>query len=164
MGGADGGSFKIVTGASEDSNEVKLQAQDPLDYEDKASYAVTVTATDSDANSATLPVTITVTPVDEMPVVSGSGEGCEENTDKTGYECEYAENGNDAVATFTATDPEGNPVSWDLDETGGDDHALFVISKDGVLSFKSSPDYEASGRQRARGGRTGHRQRLRHHQ
>ena len=75
----------------------------------------------------------------------GSGAGCEENSDKTGYDCEYAENGNDPVATFTATDPEGNPVSWDLDETGGADHLLFAISKDGVLSFKSSPDYEASG-------------------
>ena len=76
--------------------------------------------------------------------VSGSGAGCEENVAKTGYECEYAENDTGAVATFTATDPEGTPVSWDLDDTGGADHALFSISKDGVLSFKSSPNYEAS--------------------
>ena len=74
-----------------------------------------------------------------------SGAGCEENSDKTGYDCEYAENGNDPVATFTAKDPEGAVVSWDLDPDGGTDHALFSISKDGVLSFRSSPNYEASG-------------------
>ena len=78
--------------------------------------------------------------------VSGSGAGCEENVAKTGYECEYAENGTGPVATFTATDPEGAAVSWDLDSTqAGLTSALFSISKDGVLSFNSSPDYEAYG-------------------
>ena len=142
VGGADGGSFKIDTGDL-DSNEVKLQAQDPLDKEEKASYAVTVTATDSDGNMATLAVTVTVTDVDETPAVSGSGAGCEENADEMGYDCEYAENGKDPVATFTATDPEGAAVSWDLDTDGGTDHALFAISKDGVLTFKSPPNYES---------------------
>ena len=46
---------------------VQLEAQDPLDIEEKASYAITVTATDSAGISATLPVTITVTPINEMP-------------------------------------------------------------------------------------------------
>ena len=78
--------------------------------------------------------------------VSGSGAGCEENTDKTGYDCEYGEEGTGPVATFTATDPERGPVSWDLDTTGGAgaDHVLFRISKDGVLTFKASPNFEAS--------------------
>ena len=138
VGGTDGGSFKIVTGV-QGSGEVKLQAQGPLDIEEKGSYAVEVTATDSDGSSATLSVTVTVTPVDEMPVVSGSGAGCEENAAKTGYDCEYAENDTDPVATFTATDPEGAAVWWDLD---GADSGLFSISKDGVLSFKSPPNYE----------------------
>ena len=143
VGGADAASFKVIT--DNGASTVKLQAQGPLDIEEKASYAVTVTATDSAGNSTTLPVTITVTSIDEMPVVSGSGADCEENAGKTGYECEYAENGTGPVATFTATDPEGNPISWDLDETGGADHASFSISKDGVLSFNTSPDYEETG-------------------
>ena len=74
-----------------------------------------MTATDSAGISATLPVTVTVTNVDEMPDVSGSVAGCEENAEKTGYECEYAEKGTGPVATFTAIDPEGAAVSWDLD-------------------------------------------------
>ena len=66
---------------------------------------------------------------------------------------EYAENGTELVATFTATDPEGRPVYWSLatvdvpgvDGIGSgdeDDHAEFSISSNGVLSFKFAPDYE----------------------
>ena len=141
VGGTDAASFKVVP--DNNAGTVKLQAQDPLDYETKKSYSVEVTATDSDGEMATLAVTVTVANVDEMPAVSGSGANCEENANKTGYDCEYAENGTDPVATFTATDPEGAAVSWDLDTTGGDDHALFSISKDGVLTFDDSPNYES---------------------
>ena len=68
---------------------------------------------------------------------------------------EYPEKGMDAVATFTAEDPEGRMVYWslapaatdpdgdgDLDTTDAADAAEFSISSDGVLSFKFSPDYE----------------------
>ena len=66
---------------------------------------------------------------------------------------QYAENGKDAVATFTATDPEGRPVYWSLLSTGtpgditADDYAEqdhFSISANGVLSFNFPPDYEAA--------------------
>ena len=68
---------------------------------------------------------------------------------------EYAENGMDPVATFTATDPEDRMVYWTLAPAGDDpdgegdlavpdaaDAAEFSISADGVLSFMFSPDYE----------------------
>ena len=52
---------------------------------------------------------------------------------------EYPENGTDAVATYTATDPEGTAItSWSL---GGTDADAFTI-EGGVLRFKKSPDYE----------------------
>ena len=66
----------------------------------------------------------------------------------------HPENSTDAVATFTATDPEGRTVYWSLATTEdvtaaagvtGDDNEdaeHFMISSDGVLSFKFSPDYE----------------------
>ena len=69
----------------------------------------------------------------------------------------YAEGGKDAVATFTAEDPEGvTPITWsiptgdpdggagDLEATDNIDSDFFEIDKDGMLKFKSSPDYEAS--------------------
>ena len=51
----------------------------------------------------------------------------------------YPENDTGAVATLTAVDPEGESINWDL---SGDDAAVFSI-ENGVLRFKSSPDYES---------------------
>ena len=52
----------------------------------------------------------------------------------------YAENGTDAVATYTAAGPESDSATWSL---SGDDAGLFSISRSGgVLTFRSSPDYE----------------------
>ena len=51
---------------------------------------------------------------------------------------EYAEDRTDAVATFTATDPEGADISWSL---AGTDESAFKIAG-GVLTFAKSPDYE----------------------
>ena len=57
---------------------------------------------------------------------------------------EYAENDTGAVATFTATDPEGESIVWSLATGGVDDMEVFSI-ENGVLRFKSSPDFEAPG-------------------
>ena len=52
---------------------------------------------------------------------------------------EYPENGTDAVATYTATDPEGTAIaSWTL--AGTDDAAFTIVG--GVLRFAKTPDYE----------------------
>ena len=52
----------------------------------------------------------------------------------------YAENGTDPVVTYTAVDPEGKSIVWSLAETT--DYQDFSIVN-GVLRFKSSPDYES---------------------
>ena len=52
---------------------------------------------------------------------------------------DYAENRTDAVAMYSATDPDRSAiVSWTL---AGDDAGDFKI-EDGVLSFREAPDYE----------------------
>ena len=52
---------------------------------------------------------------------------------------EYAENGTDPVATYTAVDDDGDEiVSWTLD---GADAGDFMI-ENGVLTFSKSPDFE----------------------
>ena len=70
-------------------------------------------------------------------------------------EFEFEENSTDSVAVYTATDPEGEDIVWSLlDENVVDgvqvdgvqvedhpDHDDFSIDG-GVLTFKSSPDYE----------------------
>ena len=56
---------------------------------------------------------------------------------------EYAENGTAPVATLSATDPEGDDITWTLDEAAGD-NADFEIGEDtGVLTFKDPPNYES---------------------
>ena len=52
---------------------------------------------------------------------------------------DYAENGTGPVATFSATDQDGDAIEWSL---GGDDNGDFTIDG-GVLAFKSSPNYES---------------------
>ena len=56
-------------------------------------------------------------------------------------EYDYAENGEDPVATFSATDPDvdADDIEWSLD---GPDKGLFEIDG-GVLTFEDSPDFEA---------------------
>ena len=66
------------------------------------------------------------------------GPSCEANSAGTEITCSYDENGTDPVADFTAMDPEGQGVDWDLD---GPDASKFTIDG-GVLSFKKSPSFE----------------------
>ena len=51
---------------------------------------------------------------------------------------DYAENGEAAVATYTATDPEGETITWTVT---GTDAGVFSITA-GVLEFLTSPNYE----------------------
>ena len=104
-----------------------------LDTETKDTYTVTVTATDPSGLSATITVTIKVTNVDEAPEIMLGGLGI------SGMRSvRYAENGTDAVATYTAVGPESDSATWSL---SGDDAGDFNISRSGVLTFRSSPDY-----------------------
>ena len=51
----------------------------------------------------------------------------------------YAENASAAVATYAATDDEGNDIAWSV---AGADAGLFAIDADGELTFKASPNFE----------------------
>ena len=153
LGGADAALFSVTRLTEDDQattiNEtgqpqISVKSTTELDYETKSSYTVTITANDgSDASNATAMITVKiyVTDVDEEPKVAGP------------QTVTYAENGTGQVARFTARDPEGaTPTQWSLatatvddiivdgDITDADD---FKISSDGVLSFMSSPNFEA---------------------
>ena len=104
-----------------------------LDYETKTSYMVTVIATDSFGATASIDVTITVTAVNEGPVISVGGLAISGRNS-----ADYAENGTAAVATYTASGPDAASATWSLE---GDDAGDFMISA-GMLTFRSSPDYE----------------------
>jgi glucose/arabinose dehydrogenase len=51
-----------------------------------------------------------------------------------------AENSAGTIYTATATDPDGNPLTFSL--SGGADRAAFTITAGGALSFAQPPDFE----------------------
>ena len=122
--GDDEGEFTITGGTLEFSSPPNFEA--PADANTDNVYMVTVKATGG-GETHTLDVTITVTDVNEAPMVSGDATP------------DYAENGTGDVATYTATDPEGDAITWSL---SGADMGDFTI-EGGVLMFNSAPDYEA---------------------
>ena len=126
VAGRDGGDFSINEGG-------ELTFRNPPDFERPADsdrdnvYEVTVRASDG-RYTGTLDAVVTVEAVDEAPEIAGD--------DAVGYK----ENGTAPVAAYTATDPEGSDVTWEL---SGTDRGAFTINKTGVLSFNSPPDYES---------------------
>ena len=127
LGGTDRGDFEI-------SDAGVLTFKDPPDYERPADsggnneYLVTVVATEEGGLRGTLDVTITVRDVNEGPTVTGDEAPS------------FPENGVRAVATYRATDPERDTVTWSVSGTDGDD---FEISETGVLTFVDTPDFES---------------------
>ena len=127
LGGADAASFSI------DRTNGQLSTKAELDKETKDTYVVTVTATDPSDETDTVTVTIKVTNVDEAPEIMVGGLAISGMA-----RVDYAENGTEAVATYTATGPDAASASWMLE---GDDAGVFDING-GVLTFNSPPDFE----------------------
>ena len=126
VSGADASAFRI-DGQGNLFFSPAPDFDDPSDYGGDNVYAVTVEARDG-LYTSPLPVTVTVTPVDEPPVITGL----------TTID-DYDENGTDAVATYTAVDPEGDDdITWSL---AGSDRGDFDFTA-GVLTFGDVPDYE----------------------
>ena len=104
----------------------------PTDSDQDRVYEVTVMATDEQGLTAELDVRVTVTDVNEGPEVSRLGSA----------PVSFPENQaqNTVLASYTATDPEGDPVSrW---RTSGTDGGDFIIDEQGELRFRNVPDYE----------------------
>ena len=120
-----------------DASSGQLRTKAALDYEDRIEYAFTVSIrdgknpqdeTDSEVDDE-LAVRVTVTNVDEPPVITGPTS------------IEFAENRTGAVATYRASDPEREAVTWL--SLAGPHSGAFELSASGVLTFKAPPNYEA---------------------
>ena len=94
-------------------------------------YNITINAT-AEINGSThtkrLNVQITVTNYNEGPVITGPTA------------VQFTEQTTGAIARYTASDPERDPIRWSVQDT--DDWTFFHISRSGVLTFKEPPDYE----------------------
>ena len=114
-----------------------LRFKEAPDYESSdlgsdEAYNVTVRATEEDDGdpqtdelTGDLAVIVRITNVNEPPTVTGdAAPSVPENTT--------------AVATYSATDPEGVAVTWSLQGGAG----VFMITSAGALSFTTAPNYE----------------------
>ena len=133
--GIDRGDFTI-TGDSSGRGVLAFSTppdfEAPADLDRENDYELAVIATDEDSHADRLSFTITVTDVNEGPEISrvGSAPGSvPENQEQM-----------QVLARYTATDPEEGTVSrW---RTSGTDGGDFVISEQGELRFRYTPDYE----------------------
>ena len=130
LGGTDSSSFVI------DSTTGQIKTKVALDVDEgRSKYEVTVEVSDGrdvggapdTATDDTIAVTINVQGVNDPPVLTGTTS------------TEYVENGTGNVAGYSATDPEDQSIRWGV---SGINEDAFAISPDGILSFKSAPDYE----------------------
>ena len=122
LNGDDASSFTVV------KTDGQIKTAEELDYETKSEYMVTLMAMDPSGATDTINVMITVTDENDGAVIVGV-EGID-----------YPENGEDPVATFSATDADGDEIEWSL---SGVDEDAFEIDG-GVLTFKESPDFEGA--------------------
>ena len=120
LGGADAAFFGISR------HNGQLMTKAPLNYEVRRSYTVEVIATDPSGASDIILVTINLTDEDDPAEITGVDS------------VDFAENGTNPVATFSAFEEGGGAVRWSLN---GLDEDRFTIS-DGVLRFREPPDYE----------------------
>ncbi|MDC3259213.1 cadherin repeat domain-containing protein, partial [Porticoccaceae bacterium] len=93
------------------------------DYETKTSYSATVSATDG-ANSTKQDITVNVTNVNDIAPVFTSTNNFS------------VVEGQTAIGTVTATDAEGDDITFTISGTE------LAITSEGVLTFVSAPDYE----------------------
>ena len=139
LSGTDASSFDITSdmgiGADERGGQISVASGVKLDHETKSSYMVTVKATDPDSLSASIDVTIKVNDMDEAPMIMVGGLAISGMSS-----VRYAEDRMDAVDSYRTVGPMADMARWTLE---GDDEGDFRISSAGVLTFRSSLNYEA---------------------
>ena len=143
--GEDHADFTLTKNAAGDA-ELRFASvpnfEDPADDDDLDSdlpdnvYEFTILVRDNGSpfGADTLDVEVTVNDLNETPVISGG-------RDRAKDEIEYttASHVRRLVDTYTATDDDGDSVTWSL---SGVDAEHFTIEADGALWFAIQPDYE----------------------
>ena len=129
LSGVDAASFGIV------STTGQLQTRDPLDYEEKNTYSVTVNVSDGEGGTDTIGVAINVTDVEEnnAPVfVEGSAteRSVPENTPA----------GKNIGGPVTATDEDEDVLIYAL--SGADAASFSIVGTTGQLRTRAPLDYE----------------------
>ena len=130
LGGTDASAFRIV------SISGQLQTNAALDYETKSSYSVSVSVSDGTLTD-TISVTINITDIDET--VPNRAPVFTEGNTATRSIAENTDSGTNIGAAITATDADGNTLTYRL---GGTDASSFsIVSTTGQLQTHVALDY-----------------------
>ncbi len=130
--GSDASSFKELRAVTGHPNQRSLHFVSAPNYEAKRIYSVTIRVSDPSGSAGTFPRSVRVTDVNEPPVITGpSSKSVPENTPTTA-----------TVASYTATDPEEDSVTWSL--LGADAADFQDPSDSGALRFGSIPNFESA--------------------
>ena len=131
LGGTDASTFNI------DSSSGQLRTDAFLDYETKTTYIVTITVSDGTLTDS-ITVTINVTDVDETP--ANSAPVFAEGSSATRSVNENSDSGVDIGSAVSATDADGDTLSYSL---SGTDAASFSIdSSSGQIRTSASLNFE----------------------
>ena len=127
LGGADAVAFEI------DSTSGQLRTKAALDYETKATHAVTVTVSDG---SLTVSITVTI----DVSNVNDVAPAFIEGASTTRSVVENTASGVDIEAPVAATDADSDSLTYTL--SGTDSASFEVDSTSGQLRTKAALDYE----------------------
>ena len=132
-GGYDASWFIIDATSGALSFKTAPDFESPVNYYKDNIYEVTVQVSDGElTDSQSINVTVTNSP-NEAPDITSNGGAATAEID--------AKEDQTAVTTVTATDPDGNTLTFRI--AGGNDADLFSVdSLTGVLTFKAAPDFE----------------------
>ena len=154
LSGADAASFTVVSGlefanvsgTGQDGNNAKtgegqIKTAVKLDYETKNQYMVVLTATDPSGATGSVNVIINVTDVDDAPSITPlPAENTAPAFDMDAYSFTVDENmaAGTSVGTVTATDEEGEALTYTIDGTS------FAIDAMGEITTTVMLDYETA--------------------
>ena len=134
--GADAAKFSLSSDGELSFNQ-KPDYENPTDANRDNVYEVTVRASDGTMHTDHM-VKVTVTNVNEPPEITSDSI-----TVSGQASVGYAENGTDAVGTYTARGANADMARWSL---SGDDAGDFRLSSSSgmstMLMFRTSPDFE----------------------
>ena len=113
-----------------------------LDYETQPMHEVILTATDPSGAQDRITVMVEVLDKNDPPTI-GAPTSASECSGSKPLECDYIENGDIPVETFSASDEDADAgdIEWSLE---GVDAGIFKISDEGVLTFDKSPSFETA--------------------
>ncbi|GAB0055871.1 hypothetical protein SIID45300_00169 [Candidatus Magnetaquicoccaceae bacterium FCR-1] len=130
LAGPDAGLFTIDATTGAVSFKAAPDYETPLDVGGNNVYDIQLTVTDKAGLSASQAVTITVTPVNEAPKIASSAPSS----------VTFNENGTGVVYQTTATDPDGDLLTWAL--SGADALSFIIDATTGAVRFVNPPDFE----------------------